>query len=106
MRAGALKHKVVVQQKTEVKDSHAEVQHTWTTFCTTRAEFKPLRGTEFFALHQQNFDADCKAVLRYRPGITQNMRIQFGTRIFKFVAPPVNVDEGNVTLEIMCKEVF
>lgn len=106
MRSGTLKHKVIVQQGSESKDGHAEVKHTWIPFCSTHAELKPLRGTEFFALHEKNFDADYKAVLRYIPGITQNMRIKFGERIFKFVAPPINVDEANKTWEIMCKEVF
>jgi SPP1 family predicted phage head-tail adaptor len=43
--------------------------------------------------------------MRYRPGITPSLRIQFGTRLFNilFIANP---GERNIRLDLFCEEVL
>mgnify|MGYP001579842145 CR=1 FL=1 len=92
-------------QENQVKETDstgAEVEN-WVTIARCWMSIEPLRGQEFFAAQQINATATHRVGLRYRPGLTAKHRLMFEGRIFH-VGPPLNPEERNRELELMCTE--
>jgi len=105
MRAGDLRHRITLQQKTETRDSFGAVIETWNDVATLYASIEPLRGKEFFDAQQVNAEVTIRIRIRYRSGVTPNMRVLFGTRTFD-IQSVINVDERNREMILMCREVI
>ncbi len=106
MRAGRLHQRVTIEQVTgEARDGRGELTPTWGAFASNLpAAVVPLRGREFFEAHQENRELTHKIILRYLSGVTAKMRVNYGGRYFDIVSPPINVDEKNRELNLMCVE--
>jgi SPP1 family predicted phage head-tail adaptor len=110
MRIGALRHKVLVQSFSGAKDTagHYDKDNdtNWTTDATGTVwgSIEPLSGEELEHARQLVATATHKVTIRYLADLTPDKRIKFGTRIFAVEAPPINIDEGNHTLELLCTE--
>ena len=50
MRGRHLRHKILIEQVTETRDSAGRVIETWSTYATRRAEVEPLNGREYFEI--------------------------------------------------------
>ncbi|RDH41599.1 phage head closure protein [Zooshikella ganghwensis] len=85
MKAGKLRHRILIQKKEVVRDEYNEEQEKWVTVCSCRAEVNPLQGKEFFAAQQINNKITVKITMRYRNGISTAMRIIFKKRIFNIL---------------------
>ena len=103
MRAGELRHRVTIQQKSVTRNTFGEEVVTWQDVATVWAAIEPLRGREFFESQQVNAEVTTRIRIRYRPGITPTMRVVFGNRVFDIQAV-INVDERNRELHLMCRE--
>lgn len=103
--AGKLRHRIVIEQPTKTRDPYGAEVETWTPFATVWAAVEPLRGREFFAAQQVNAEVTHRVTLRYIPGVIRAMRVTFKGRILDMVSPPINVDERNQELQLMCVEV-
>jgi SPP1 family predicted phage head-tail adaptor len=73
---------------------------------TVWAYIEPLTGRQYFSAETVNSEVTHKIKLRYRTGIISDMQVKFGTRTFKIISPPMNLNEGNVEMHLMCKEVL
>lgn len=104
MRAGKLRHLVTIQSRTEGTNSFNEPRPVWKDFATVYASIEPLSGREFFAAQQAQSDITHRVRMRYVAGVTAKHRIVFGDRVFDIAAPPRNVDERNIELELQCVE--
>lgn len=104
MRAGMLRHRVVIQQPVETKNNYGEIEVTWADLATVRASILPLRGREFFAAKQFNVEADFKIGMRFRDDVTAKMRIMDLDATSKkyFIEVPINIGERNKELQLMC----
>lgn len=76
----------------------------WTDYVSAWAAIEPLRGNEFFAAQQVQSEATSKITLRYVAGITPDMRIVHGSRIYEITSPPIDPEERHVELQVMVKE--
>lgn len=78
----------------------------WEDVYTVRVGIFPLSGRELVTAQITENEITHKVYVRYNPDvtITANMRMKYGTRIFDIVAPPVNFQEKDVELQILCKE--
>lgn len=104
MNPGELRHIVTFQKLSDVQNGYGENTDSWVDITTDRAGIYPISGKEFFAAETVNSEVTHKIKMRYRPGITPDMRIKFGERIFELIAPPINFQEKNVELQLLCKE--
>jgi SPP1 family predicted phage head-tail adaptor len=106
MKAGKLKHKIVIQRDVGTT-LNADGGHvpSWTTFLTTWAAVEPLTSREVVQGGQQIADATHRITLRYRTGIHSAMRATWQGRTFNFSGPPLNTEEANRELVILAKEV-
>lgn len=86
------------------QNDYGEPVEKWDDIITTKAGIYPLSGETFFAAEKENSKITHKINMRYIPGITTDMRIKFGERFFQMVSPPINFQERNIELQILCKE--
>jgi len=105
MRSGTLRHHIQIQQKTTAQDSFGAPVETWAVFATVWAEIKPASSTDRAAFNQATApETTHKVNIRYLAGVTSAMRVMFDSRVFEIIAPPLNWDERNRELTLMCRE--
>ena len=103
MRAGRLRHLVVIQEPTETNDSQGQAIKAWGTFATVHAAVEPLNGREYFAAAQINAETTTKIVIRWLDGITQKMRISYDSKVYN-IESIRNIGERDRQIELMCSE--
>ena len=104
MRAGDLRHSVVIQKEYSTRDSYGAETPEWVDFATVWAGISPIRGREYFAAQTVNADVDTKIIIRHLQELEPKMRMKYGERIFEIVSV-INVEEKNREVHLMCKEV-
>lgn len=104
MRAGRLKHKVTIESPIEVPDEAGEWEVAiWGVYATRRAEITPLSGTEQFRAQHLDPEVTHSMRMRFVKGITPEMRIVWGDRIFD-IQSALNVEERSREIEILATE--
>jgi len=105
---GKYRHPIIIQKNEKVKKTNGERVTNWVDYFKTRASISPISGKEFFTAETMNNEITHKVTFRYIPNksITPDMQIKFGTRTFEITSPPINFQEANIELQIMCKEVI
>lgn len=66
------------------------------------ASVEPLRAREWFAAAQMQASADYRVTLRYRTGITSDMRVLWRGEPLEIVGPPIDVKARHENIELMC----
>jgi len=102
MRSGNLKHKVVIQEYSEI-NNYGEIQKSWNDFATVYASVTPLSAKEYFKAGVQN-EVTHKVEMRFISGVKPKMRVMFGEREFS-IESVLNIREENKTLQLICSEV-
>jgi len=103
MRAGDLRHKIVLQEPTETSDGMGGMTTTWSTFKRVWAAIWPLKGAEYLAAMQTTSEMTHKIRIRYMANVTPKLRIKWGSRYFD-IQSAINPDERNIYLEMICRE--
>lgn len=109
MNPGNLRHRITFQKLSEIQNDYGEEIGTdWIDVKTVRASVNPISAREFFAAEKMNSEVSHKIYMRYIRSlkITPDMRIKFGERHFELIGPPINFQERNVDLQLLCKELF
>lgn len=86
MRAGHLRHKLVIEEATETRDAHGQAVSTWSTLAIVDGSLEPLNGREFIASAQVQAEVTARARIRYLEGVTAKMRISFEGKIYAITA--------------------
>lgn len=103
MKAGKLRHKIIIEEPTETQDAYGQPVKTWTTFKTRRASYNNLSGNEKFVSQQVNSESKVAFTVRHITGVTTKMRIYFDSRYFNILY--VNDINGiDKMLRIECEE--
>lgn len=103
MNPGQLRHRITIQQKTRVQNEYGEEIADWVDVASVWASVNPISGREFFAAEAVNSEVTHKINMRYRSGITPDMRVKFKERYFQIIVV-MNLQEKNVELQLLCKE--
>lgn len=103
MRAGQLRHRLVIESAATTSDAQGGVTTIWTTFDTLWAKIEPMTGAELLQAQALQSSTSHRITIRYRSGILASMRGRFGARIFNFRSI-LNMDEKNQTIEILADE--
>jgi len=104
MRAGDLRHRVTIQQKTVTQDTYGATVETWAALATVWANIEALSGREFFDSQQTVAQADHRITIRYRADVKPTMRAVEGSRTFDIQAV-LDREGRRRTLELLCREV-
>jgi len=103
MRAGPLRHRIVIEEATETQDTFGEPDVAWSTLATVWASIVPLTGREAVSIQQINAAIDHKITIRYLAGVVPKMRVTFGERAFDIVSV-ANIDERNREMQLLVSE--
>lgn|SRR5262245_33171954 len=105
---GELRHKIQIEQVTEVQDENGIISEQWATFLEVQAQVNPLQGTEAFQARQLDAALDHRIWIRYRPGIKPKMRVRFqeprGPVRYFDIWSVGNPYYRNDRIELMCRE--
>lgn len=107
MRAGTLKHRVVLQSPGGSRDAVGERTTTWTDVATVWASINPLTARELIAAGQLHGELSHRVRIRHAVAISAidaSWRVLFGSRILVVAAPPRNIEEGDREIELLCSE--
>lgn len=100
------KHRIKLQSKSVTRNAIGEEVVTWADVVTETAdhclwaEVWPLKGREFFAAQQTQYAADVRFRLRYRDGLTQDMRVVLDGDAYDILSI-VDVGAAHHTTEIL-----
>jgi SPP1 family predicted phage head-tail adaptor len=103
MRAGDLKERITIQDKTVTRNDFGEEIITWTTFATRWAAVEPLRGQEFIEGRQLVAQVSTRFRVRYLDGVKPEMRVSYRDRVFAIIGV-VHPFENQRELHLMCEE--
>ncbi|SEN19091.1 phage head closure protein [Paenibacillus sp. OV219] len=101
--AGSYRHPVTFQKQSITTNDYGEQIPQWDDVVTVKAGIYPVSGKDYISAVEVNSEITTKVNLRYVPGLSADMRIMFGTRIFTIIAI-INFQEMNKELQVMCKE--
>ncbi len=103
MRAGELRHRIVIQQNTPTRDAfNAEVE-SWASWATVWAKIETVSGSEYIEQQAAGATVTHQVTVRHRAGIVPTMRVVFESRTFEITA--VLEDNLNRATRLMCSEV-
>ena len=103
MRAGRLRHRLLLQSKIETQDSYGAAIITWTDEATVWGAIEPLSGQEYFSQAQVQAEAKVKMTIRYYDGITTEWRIRNENKYYDIV-DVLDHNEIHRMLTIMCRQ--
>ncbi len=75
IHSGMLRESVTIQSPTNTRDSVGGFTTVWTDVLATRAQVRGLSGSEQFFAQRLEANASVKVTIRYRSGITEDMRV-------------------------------
>lgn len=96
--------RLTFQKKEKVKDADGNTVTGWVDKFSVWGSIKGLRGREYIDAGAQAVKISTRIYIRYRPGVTNDMRIKFKNRIFDIVNAN-NIEEQNIEYEILANEV-
>ncbi|MBM6781446.1 phage head closure protein [Bacteroides mediterraneensis] len=101
MQAGLLRDWVEIQQETVERDQLGGETRKWETILRTRARIQDKSGD----LKEENREAVFTAIknvsIRYRPGITRNMRLSWGGENYRILS--IDRNRKNMSWDIKCE---
>ena len=103
MRAGRLRHRLVLQSKTYTANAYGEQVVTWSDETTVWGAIEPLSGKEFFAQAEIQSEARVRIVIRYNASIDTTWRVKSGGLYYDIVEV-INHDMCDRMITIMARE--
>lgn len=103
MKAKRLPHLITLQKLKNPPDRSPSggVIEVWEDFATVFASVNPISGREYFSAQAAQASTTHHIDFWYIPGVTSEMRVIFGKRIFEIEAV-INVKELNRELNLLC----
>lgn len=110
MRAGLLRHRVVLQRGSASQDSFGGVSQTWSAAGTVWAAVEPLSGREFLDSKLIEAEITTRIRIRRRSGVTEGHRITWtepGGAAHNYEVQAVIEDPTHRReMQLMCREVM
>ncbi len=101
LAAGSLRERITIQTKSVTRSAIGEEVVSWSDVATVPAKVEPIRGHEFFAAAQMQDASDHRVTIRYRAGVTREMRIVWRGAPLDIVSV-IDVNARREGLEMMC----
>jgi len=98
-----LSRQITIQSRASDKDSFGQELVSWTNVCTTRAQIEQLSGSETVAAGMQVGETMHTITIRWRPGLTQGMRVVYQGRVMDILSV-VDDFSRHRKLTMLCKE--
>lgn len=86
MHAGALKHRITIQQKTDTQDEIGQPISAWATIADAWAHVIFNNGKEAIKSDVETASKKASARIRYRTDINTSMRVIFNTETYNILS--------------------
>lgn len=94
--------KITIQKPVETQGTAGGVVVMWEDFMTNIwASINPISGREYFAAKSAQAETTHHIDFWYIPGITSEMRVKYGNKIFE-IESVLNVKEQNRVINLLC----
>lgn len=103
MRAGRLRHQVILQSRSTTPNDYNEPVVSWSAVGTYRAAIEPVTGRERFASAERVAEGQVRIIMRYVGAITEENRIVHGSTVYDIKAV-VNKNEIDREYELICQK--
>lgn len=103
MRAGRLRHRVIIEQRTYTTNAMGETVWSWSALDTVWASIEPNTGRRYYEAKQANSEVEGTIVMRYRSDMEPTMRVKYDSRIFQILAV-LSPQEREKELHLLYKE--
>ena len=100
------KHRLTIQKSKRVSDGEGGFVVEWIDLKKVWATVKPVNAYEKMKYGSKADEISHIVNMRYDPTIKSSYRFNYNNRILEIQGPPINVDELNRELEIICLEAF
>ena len=104
MRAGTLRHPVIIQAATDGRTATGSPSRTWNTWAEAFVSVRPLSGQELQDAQALEERITHEVRMRWIEGVTAKMRIVLDERTLEIVTAP-SKDERRRELVIQAREV-
>lgn len=105
MNPGELNCRITLLQETKVPDDQGGYRATYMPRATLWAKITTLSAKTLDQYEQLTPELHHRIVIRYRRDVAVTDRLQYGSRLFEQIGPPVNEGEKNAYLRLECREV-
>ena len=102
MNVGKMRNRITFVRPATEKDKLGGYKDDYVDVATTWAQITPVSGKEYLTQVREN-TVSHKIYCRYREGITPQLRIRFGERMFRILSV-INWEERNEGMTLMCEE--
>lgn len=104
LAAGKLRHRITIQEPKETRATNGDVLIKWSDVAEVWASVEPLSVREFIAGQSMKSQVTARIVIRYRPGLTHNMRILHRGKIYNPEGWLADPESGLEFLTAPCSE--
>ena len=110
VEAGRLNHRITIQKKAKARGASGQQKDTWVDFCKVWAEIQCTDSKAVDAEGAIQHEGLYKFYIRYRRGITAEMRILWddgsgeSPRVFTLTGPPADWKGEKIGLTLIAKE--
>ena len=95
-----------VQMPTKASDGIGGYTESWTTrYSGEFVAIWPVSAKDIIQSDKMTGTITHRIRMTYKRILKSDWRIKFGNRYFAIVGPPININEANIDLELLCKEV-
>jgi SPP1 family predicted phage head-tail adaptor len=105
MRIGDMRKRLELQKPTETTDSMGGYTTVYATQYCVWGSLWPLSAREQIQADVRTSGLTHRIRIRYNSELKSNWRIKFGDRYFAIDGQPINHNERDKMLEMLCKEV-
>ena len=86
LKAGAFDQRITIQQPATGQDAAGQPVTGWDSVCAVWAKKSDMTGREYLASAAVQAEVTTKITIRYRSGITANMRVLHGADVYNIAA--------------------
>ena len=105
MNPGELNCRVTLLEETKVPDGQGGYATTYTARALVWAKITAVTAKTVDQYEQMTPEILHRIIIRYRRDVAVTDRIQYGSRVFELIGPPINEGEKNAFLRLECREV-
>lgn len=106
VKPGALRHRINIEQKTLTPDGMGGNSISWGVFAQVWAAIWPRSaGKMQMESEQAQSKISHQIRIRYLPGLTSAMRVIYNGRVFHIVEAPINYEERQIYIDLLCLEI-
>lgn len=102
LSAGKLRHVIKIQRPVSIQNADGSMSETWEDLYKLYAAIEPLSAKEFLAASTTEHKVTCRIIIRYKDGLTTNMRILHGNKLYNIEGLQTDIDSGIEYITIPC----